>query len=242
MAREKDAPTLAPFPVERVLRPREQVERQLRQAILTGVLGQNERLPSETKLAEQFRVSRATIREALRGLAESGLITKTAGAAGGSFVEYVDHNAISALLVERLGSTLELGSLSYDEVAEFRNMLEIPSARLAAQRRSEEHLVALEEILNVERSVSVDDPRIGEFNANFHGIIAEASGNRVVSAFIRALHGVARPLAFIKTSPEVGRDAVRHHIQIVAAVRKQDADEAEQAMARHLEFLRKHAV
>jgi len=69
-----------------VQRPREQIESQIRQAILSGSLEHGERLPSESALAEQFNVSRPTVREALSALKESGLITKSAGARGGSFV------------------------------------------------------------------------------------------------------------------------------------------------------------
>jgi DNA-binding FadR family transcriptional regulator len=83
------------------------------------------------------------VREALRALAEKGLITKTPGARGGSFVQYVDHHVVSQVLSERLMSTMELGSISYGEVADFRNLLEIPSARLAAERRTEENLEEL---------------------------------------------------------------------------------------------------
>jgi DNA-binding FadR family transcriptional regulator len=229
------------FQVEPVRRPREQVENQLRRAILTGVFPRGERLPSETQLAEQFQVSRSTIREALRSLAEAGLISKVPGANGGSFVEYFDHHHLADLVSERLSSTLELGSISYDEVAGFRNLLEVPCARLAALNRSEEHLAALHKVVEAEKHVTVDDPEVPAYNAEFHRILAEASGNRLVLAFVTALHSVMHPLAFIATSPEVGKQAVSHHIAIVGAVSSRDADKAAVAMERHLDYLREHA-
>lgn len=229
------------FKAERVLRPRQQVENQLKRAILSGVVRQGERLPSEARLATEFSVSRATVREALRSLAEKGLIRKTPGAAGGSFVEFVDHHALGTVLHDRLTSTLELGSITYEELAEFRNLLEIPSARLAAANRKDEDLQALDEILTREKEVSVSHEEVPDLNVRFHAALAEASGNRLLAVFVAALHRVAHPLAFINTNAEVGRDAVRHHIAIVTAVAEQNADEAAQAMRQHLEYLRQHA-
>src|SRR3954454_4967355 len=89
----------APTPV---LRPRQQVENQIRSAILSGQFARGDRLASETQLAERFGVIRATIREALRRLVEAGLISKDRGATGGSFVEYGDHQTLSRLISDRM--------------------------------------------------------------------------------------------------------------------------------------------
>lgn len=230
------------FSAEPVMRPRQQVERQLRRAILDGAFLRGDRLPSEVQLADQFQVSRSTIREALRALVEAGLVRKVPGARGGSFVEYFDHNGLADVVVERLINTLELGGLSYNEVAEFRNVLEVPSARLAARRRTADHLVALRAVVDAEKHTSASDPAVDGYNIRFHKLVAEASGNRLLAAFVTALHNVAHPLRFIDTSAEVGRLAVRHHIEIVSAIAASDPSGAEVAMLNHLAFLRTHAV
>ena len=230
------------FTVTPVMRPREQVETQLRGAILSGLFRDGNRLPSETKLAEQFKVSRATIREALRGLAEGGLISKIPGANGGSFVTYFDHHMLGDVVSDRLSNTLELGSISYDEVAAFRNLLEVPAARLAATNRTQEHLDGLHDVIEREKHASVSDPEVPMFNAEFHRIIAEATGNRLLASFVSALHRVTHPLAFIDTSPELGKQAVLHHIAIVSAVAACDPDRAAKSMEEHLDYLRDHVA
>jgi DNA-binding FadR family transcriptional regulator len=230
------------FQPERVLRPREQVEAQLKRAILTGVFQHGARLPSETRLAATFSVSRSTVREALGALQESGLITKLPGAKGGSFVEYVDYHMVSSALSNRLMSTLALGSITYEEVSEFRNLLDVPSARLASSRRTEEDLADLWAIVEAEKTVRSDDPTVPELNIKFHVALATASGNRLLTATVTALYRVARPLAFIAASPEVGQQAVRHHIDIVNRVRQMEPDAAVDAMKAHLEYLRKHTA
>jgi DNA-binding FadR family transcriptional regulator len=191
-------------------------------------------------LAEDFKVSRSTIREALRGLLEVGLIRTVPGAGGGSFVEYFNHHTLSELVFERLNNTLELGSVSYEEVAGFRNLLEVPSARLAAANRTNEHLLELRNVIDQEKNTTANDPEVEHYNARFHGILAEASGNRVLVAFVNAMHRVAHPLRFIDTTEEVGRQAVRHHIAIAAAVEAQDQERAAVAMEEHLAYLRQH--
>jgi GntR family transcriptional regulator, transcriptional repressor for pyruvate dehydrogenase complex len=231
-----------PFEAKPVVRPREQVEAQLRQAILSGASPRGSRLPSEAALADQFRVSRSTIREALRSLASSGLISKSTGANGGSYVEYFDHHDLADLVVDRVTSTLELGSITYVEVAQFRNLLEVPSARLAASNRSDEQLAGLHEIIDREKTTSADDPMVHTYNSEFHQLIADASGNRLLAAFVAGMHRITDPLAFIDTSPEVGRKAVEHHIAIYSALANSDPDLAAAAMADHLDYLQKHAI
>jgi GntR family transcriptional repressor for pyruvate dehydrogenase complex len=230
------------FSVEPVLRPRQQVESQLRRAILRGVCARGQRLPSESELADQFKVSRSTVREALRSLAEAGFIRKVPGAGGGSFVEHFDYNGLALYLVERIGATLELGGITYDEVAEFRNLLEVPSAGQAAIHRTSLHIERLRAVIEKEKHSSVTDPAVDAYNAEFHRIVAEASGNRLLAAFVTAMHNLAHPLQFIDTSPAVGKSAVKHHIAIVAAISSSDSLQAENCMRDHLEFLRVHAA
>jgi len=239
---EPTSPQTGAFRPERVRRPREQVELQIRQAILTGQFAQGDRLPSETELAKDFSVSRSTIREALRALSTAGLISTTPGASGGSCVEGFDHHSLAASFGESVANIMQLGSLSYAEVAEVRAMLEIPSARLAARNRQDEHLEQLQRVIGREKTVDVDDPEVPTLNVSFHEIVADASGNRLLASLVSALHNVTHPLAFIDTSPDLGRQSVIQHLGIVGAIRDRDEDQAGAAMGDHLKYLREHVA
>lgn len=232
----------SPFQPTRVRRPREQVEYQIRQAILGGEFRTADRLPSEAALARDFGVSRSTIREALRSLSEAGLISTSPGASGGSFVQGIDHHALSTRFGESVETIMRLGTLTFEEVAAVRLMLEVPSARLAARNRGEEHLLELERIVDEEKRVKFSDPAVPGLNAAFHRVIADASGNRLLAALISALHGVTHPLAYIDTSPELGRQSVIHHIGIVKAIREQDEAAAAAVMEEHLKYLSDEAI
>jgi GntR family transcriptional regulator, transcriptional repressor for pyruvate dehydrogenase complex len=225
---------------QKVLRPREQVEQRVRAMILEGELQIGERLPSEAELARQFNVSRTTIREALRSLSAQNLIDKVPGAGGGSFVRSVDHRSLGTLLQESLNNLLQLGTLGWTEVAMVRQYLEVPSARLAAVNRSEDELRALEAIVERQKHITVDDPEVPDLDAQFHAAIADASGNRVLAAFVHALHRETEPVHYLDLSPEVGRETVRQHRDIVKALAVGDPDGAETAVITHLTYLRDH--
>ena len=227
----------APTPVQR---PRQQVEDQLRQAILSGALGIGKKLPPEAALAIEFGVSRTTVREALRSLASDGLIEKIPGAGGGSFVRSVDHHSLGAELSEDIENLLRLGSVEYREVAAVRRMLEIPAAREAALRRSEAEMAELEGIVAEGKALAVDDPRVAELDAQFHAVIAHASGNRVLAAFVYALHEVTEPVHHLDLNPETGKQAYRQHQALVRAIKREDPDAAEAAMVSHLRYLEQH--
>jgi DNA-binding FadR family transcriptional regulator len=229
------------FRPQRVQRPREQVELQIRRAILSGQFARGERLPSEADLAKELGVGRSTVREALRALAAAGLVSTTRGATGGTFVEAFDHRSLATSFGESVTNVMQLGSLSYREVADVRAMLEIPSASLAARNRREEHLQKLDQIVERERSVDVSDREVPDLNASFHETVAEASGNRLLAALVSALHSATHPLAFIDTSPDLGRQSVIDHLRLVQAIQSQDEHGAADHMRDHLAYLGAHA-
>ncbi|WP_028924809.1 FadR/GntR family transcriptional regulator [Pseudonocardia acaciae] len=225
---------------KRVMRPRQQVEEQIRELIFSGELQGGERLPPEAELARQFEVSRTTVREALRSLSTQNLIDKHPGAGGGSFVRRINYEALGAQLQESLHNLLTLGTLDAEEVAMVRQYLEVPSTRLAAEHRTDDDLRTLREIVERQRTISVDDPEVPELDKRFHAAIAKASRNRVLASFVHALHQETEPVHYLALSPEVGRETVRQHQQIVKAIDARDADAAEKAIVAHLTYLREH--
>ncbi|MGQ4598915.1 FCD domain-containing protein [Nocardia sp. R6R-6] len=237
---DRGGPNGAAILGHRVLRPRQQVEEALRTAVLSGQLRTGERLPPETELARQFRVSRPTIREALSALETQGLIRKAQGAGGGSFVQTVDHHALGEIVQESVHNLLQLGTVSFDEVAMVRQHLEVPSAILAARNRTDADIAELRQLLDEQRTRSVDDPAVPELDAQFHIAIARISGNRVLAALVYAVHRESEPVSYLDLSAEVGRETYLQHESIVHAIAEGDSAAAEQAITAHLTYLRNH--
>jgi len=209
---------------------------------MSGVLRSGDRLPSESELARQFDVSRNTVREALAALVTQNLIVKAPGAGGGSFVRSIDHEALGKVLSESMESLLSLGRIDFEEVALMRQHLEIPAVRLAAKNRTDAELSLLDDIIRRQKSISVQDSAVPELDAQFHVAIAEASRNRVLAAFVAALHKQTEPVSYLDLSPKVGAATVRQHQAIVKAIAAGDPAAAEVAIVEHLTYLREHMI
>lgn len=226
-----------PKPVSRL---RQQIELQIREAILTRSLGEGDKLPSEPELARMFSVSRSTVREALRSLDSAGLIEKIPGANGGSFVRVIDAEAFGRLTSDSMEMLILLGNASIGELATVRSLLEVPCCRMAALERTDEDVARLYEIVAEQKSAMVVDPHVPQMDVDFHSAIADATGNRVLSALVYALHNVTRPATRATLSEEVGRATVRQHLNLVRAIEARDPDAAEAAIQEHLHYLEEH--
>ena len=231
-----------PFRAKQILRPRAQVEQQIREAILRGDFRQGDKLPPETELAQQFGVSRPTVREALGSLVASGLIRKIPGVAGGSFVNSVTPDSLSSMLRESMDTIVRLGSLDIDELTSMRRVLEVPAAAWAARNRHEQQVAILERVVERQRTTTIDDPDIVVYDRDFHVTISQASGNRLLSAFISAIHDTTLPARFLGVTPEVGRETVKQHMAILSAIRQGSSDAAAEAMGEHLEYVQRYST
>ena len=167
------------LPLRRVRKSYEQVADQLRELIVSGSIPQGGRLPTETVLARDFGVSRATVRESLRLLAAQGLIRTAKGQTGGSYVTLptVDH------ISESLGSSITLladaRDLTLEELIEVRELLEVPAARLAARRRAEGDVERLRATIPPDRPV-LDTQAEFVHNRDFHAALIECCENRLL--------------------------------------------------------------
>ena len=232
----------SPFRARQVTRPRDQVEQQLREAIFSGKFAQGDKLPAETELAQLFGVSRPTVREALGALVTAGLIRKIPGVAGGSFVNTVTPDSLSQMLSESMDNILKLGALDVLELTELRRVLEIPAARMAAANRTDEHLQRLSGIVDRQRTTTITDPEIPNYDLAFHTTIGQASGNRLLAAFIAAVHGSTHPVQYLRVTKEVAQKTVRQHMSILSAIQKGEADKAGEAMETHLDYVLRYSA
>ena len=229
------------FHARQVTRPRDQVEKQIREAILTGQFAQGEKLPPETELASMFGVSRPTVREALGSLVSAGLIRKIPGVAGGSFVNIVTPHSLGQMLSESMDTILRLGALDVAELTSVRRVLEVPAADWAAKNREQSHLDTLQSIVQKQRQTTINDPEIPSYDLAFHTTIGHASGNRLLAAFIAAVHDATHPAQYLEVTKEVAHRTVKQHMEILSAIEDQDADAARDAMATHLDYVLRYS-
>jgi len=214
------------------------VAERLRERVAAGELPNGARLPNETVLAREFGVSRATVREALRSLAAQNLIRTAKGARGGSYVTLPSVDGVSNFVHSSLTLMTDAEDVTLEELLEARELLEVPAARLAAERRSQ---AELERLL----AAIPDEPlRLGTqgqfvYNQDFHLVVLEGCRNALLAIAAQPIFAVLqRNLARSKLGTRFHRAINEQHRSIAAAIGAGDAEAAGGEMYAHLEFLR----
>ena len=224
--------------VRRIRKASEQVADQLRALILGGELQAGAKLPTEQTLASDFGVARATVREALTGLSTEGLLRTVKGVNGGSFVTTPTPDRVSDALNLAVTLLSQTNGVTLDDLLEIREYLEIPAARLAAQRRTEEHLEELA-LAIPDQPLELSMPTQFVHNRDFHKTLLKASDNTMLMI---AADPIFTVLQTQLSRSEVGQEfhvmINRHHRALHAAVAGRAADDAERLMREHLEWLR----
>src|ERR1700732_125439 len=137
----------------RNLRAFEEIADQIRKELPDRRLRAGDRLPPERVLAEQFGVSRNTLREALRSLENAGLLRLQKGATGGAFVRESTGDAI----VTGLRDMFHLGAIQPEHLTEARVLIEPIAVRAACDRATPEDIAALKaNIASAERAASAN--------------------------------------------------------------------------------------
>lgn len=151
----------------------QEVVDRIEEAIRSGRYVVNEKLPTEPELMKQFGVGRSTIREAVRMLANSGLLTVQQGI--GTFVaDCIDDRESLAERLNRAAS---------EDIDEIRQLLEVQIAKKAAIKRTQVQLDQMEFFLNAQIQASIDGKieECVQADINFHVTIAKASGNEMLA-------------------------------------------------------------
>ena len=227
--------SFAPQPIRR---PVEQIRLSVLEAIATGRLRPGDRLPPEAEQARGFEVSRATVREALRSLADAGLISTVRGRGGGSFVNRVDSGPAERSLSEAMGLLLHVDAINVGELLEARRALEGTCARLAAARRNAPDLAAMAGILEQARDESLSWAIWLSLDIDFHRAVAESASNRVLLVPLAALHALVQPRLNEAILPLIDRAEINaEHQAIHDAIHSRDVRDAGEAVDRHLDHL-----
>lgn len=167
----------------RVPKAAELVANRIRRAIVTGILQEGESLPSETRLMEEFQVSRPTVREGIRVLESLGLVTVGRGARGGARVTRPD----SGIVASAAAMALQTRGATIADLFEARAMIEPRAARLAAERQPRAAAKALRAHIEHELAVIDDFVAITRAIASFHSLLMEQCGNQTLAVFGIAL-------------------------------------------------------
>ncbi|SDS08725.1 FadR/GntR family transcriptional regulator [Agrococcus carbonis] len=204
-------------------------------AIIDGTLTAGEPLPPEGQLAVEFGVSRLTMREAVRLLQAQGVIVQVPGSrhriapvSAWTGMDAVVRHARSA--GQRRRSSVEL--------LEVRMMIETGAAQLAAVRRTEAHLAAMEDALERMEAhhEAADVDAFVDADLEFHDVVMRAAENRIlIAAMLPLTTMLAETRGETSAVPEIREHAIEEHRSVLEAVRSGDPVVARDAMARHMQ-------
>lgn len=208
----------------------EEVVSQIHELIREGKFKAGDQLPSERELAETFKISRTSVREALRTLETKGLVISRTGM--GNFVADLPIESLVAPLARILIE--EKGALA--DIFEVRRLVEPQIASLAAERATKKDIKRMQKILD-KQTKEVNRGGTGvQADTEFHFSIGQATQNQALQKLVSALMdllGHSREESL--QTPGRNEVSLASHQKILSAIETHDKGKAREAMLNHIE-------
>jgi GntR family transcriptional repressor for pyruvate dehydrogenase complex len=218
-------------PIEKRPRAFEEVVASIKEAIFRGDWKPGDRLPSENHLAGQFGVSRHTVREALRTLELSGLLTIRTGVSGGPVVRDRIANTIGKLYID----ALQMEKITAEELTAARLVIEKAIMDEAIDNRDEEDIERLQRSIEKSKGFIDQGELARALNFDFHTLLAQASKNRVYAILSSGINAILHDLS--RRSPvdlKTTQKAVESHEKILDALKSRNRKKAIQLIEGHI--------
>jgi GntR family transcriptional regulator, transcriptional repressor for pyruvate dehydrogenase complex len=212
----------------------EEVAEAIFDMIKKGALKPGDKLDSVQQLAEKFQVGRAAIREALTALKAMGLIELKQGE--GTYVREFD----PTMLTFPLSMAVLMNKEDIWHLLEVRKLLEAGAASLAAQKRTDHDLIAMEQALR-DMKEGIGNDELGEkADLAFHMAVAAASHNPILVSImnsvsemmVEAMRETRRIWLFSKQTTT--EKLLHDHTEIFEAIKEGNAEAAQERMLQHL--------
>ncbi len=207
----------------------------LRDEIQAGAFAAEGRIPTERELAERFAVARNTVRRAIEDLQSSGLVIRHVGR--GTFLTAAD--PVETPRPANAGES----DISPRDLIEARLMLEPAAAAAAAINATDADLLRLQQVQDASAATSLME-EFERCDAEIHRLLFSMTQNQVLlrfDAMLRDLRDNADWLAAKRRSYSDAQKAryVAQHSEIIRAIRTRSPKAAREAMASHLEEVRR---
>lgn len=228
------------------MRISDQIAEQLYQLVQQRQLQPGQRLPAERQLAEEMKVSRTALREAIQKLSSRGILVSRAGA--GTFVQTTVPHPIGGTLqaISALEPLIRTDAQYLYDVLETRESLEVSTAWYAAQRATDQDRDRIRRCFDdmLRHQQAQDAVNAARADAQFHLAIAEASHNAVLvqmmgSLFELVLGTVAqnRRLMFVHSEPGTLDRLTQQHHALMQAIIDGEPEQARAAISDHLSYV-----
>jgi GntR family transcriptional repressor for pyruvate dehydrogenase complex len=211
---------------------------QIRNAIFDGRLKPGDKLPFERELIEKFKVSKATLREALRSLEVLGFLEIRKGVSGGAFVIEVDMTKAR----DSFKNFLLFKNLSLKDLSEVRLLLEPYIAEKATLAITQENLSRLEKLIK-ESEHAIKNNMAFESRKDeieFHRIIASITGNPILMFILDFVENLLIDTKeILKPGKEFSSKVLKAHKRIYNALLEKNVKKVHEEMVRHIREVEK---
>ena len=212
----------------------EQIVSQIQALIEKGRLKYGDQLPPERELASIFKVSRHSVREAIRILEQKNILKSRPGS--GTFIILEDESSV----VEFLAKAIQREKNTLAEIFQFRELLEPQVAGLAARNATQKDILVLEDLLDRQHEERDNIMASKELDEKFHLALAKATGNSVLMQVVALFsHILLKSRDEYSQSPHRNKLSTQGHGEILGAVKAGDPAAAKKLMANHLHAIRK---
>jgi len=215
------------------------IAEQIKSLIAKGELKPGDVLPPERELVKVFKVSRASLREALKSLTGMGFLeitpthrTIVKSLAAGRITEPLDY-----LIKEDIHTVFEL--------IEVRKAIEIWNAYYAAERAGEEDIARLEKsVESMRKKIEQNDTSVEE-DANFHIAVSQAAHNKIQTHLMFSIYDLLKESIANYFDKFKLNYILDQHARVIEAIKKKDPVLASRRMREHLDYVesvvREHA-
>ena len=203
---------------------------------MNGDLVVGEKLPPEREIAEHLQVSRNSVREAIRIMDMTGIISSQQGS--GNYITCDFQKS----MVETLSMMFAMDKITFHHISHVRRALEIQAFSLAVKYAAEEEIAQIEAYVDELDSNESDDEHNAQLDKNIHYALAKASRNVLIIDILEALSAVVD--TFIRNmrteilNAEERKGALNEcHHQFVDALRERDLEKGIAAMTAHFDMI-----
>lgn len=210
------------------------IMKELMSKILVGEYKPDDFLPTEEVLCKMYNVSRASVREAIKGLEERGFVERQQGIGIKVINKSVEVASTS------LRTMILRSNASQMELLEVRKIIELQTAKLAAERSEEKDLRLLKETIEIMNSKKTTDFQYVENDLAFHILVAKASKNKILESILKALKPLLKEAIELtltnNSRPEI---TMNFHKKILKQIIDKNPEGAKKCMEQHLDATEK---
>ena len=208
----------------------EEIVFKFKDMIEQGRLKTGDQLPTERELAEAFKVSRPSVREALRALESQGFLISRQGDG-----TYVSQQPVE-LLIEPFASVILKEKFDQLELFEMRRLIEPQLAYLAAERATPAEIAEMEQLVAIQEEELAGKNTGTNPDQTLHDVLTKAAKNKILisimDSLMDSLSESRDKYLQVRNRPE--RSLARHK-EILEAIKAGDSEQAMNSMREHLE-------